>query len=191
MAKPRRRSWRPPTILRCLYSGRNIVVAVVAACALVAVALVIIVANQSSSGGGVASPTTDPTQQLLAMIPSAEVDDCYTNYRVANAVASANCLLSGAEVSRVEYSLFPDQATLDRYFDDHLGVAQPCPGTVQSPQNWHRAAIPQQTGGRVMCIPSSRVMWTVESQLLVGDAWGPSRESLDHVYQWWANRYQI
>ena len=59
--------------------------------------------------------------QLLAMVPSA--DHCTPSNAQINAVASVDCSPGVAAVSSVGYTLFPDQAALDRYFGYYVHTA--------------------------------------------------------------------
>jgi hypothetical protein len=74
-----------------------------------------------------------------------------------------------------------------------------CPGKGASPQNWRSAANPQQSG-KLSCIvgqgsggPKSGtypiVLWTVDSQLLLGSVGGDKQHTLDQIYQWWSTQY--
>ncbi len=72
-----------------------------------------------------------------------------------------------------------------------------CPGMGQSPQDWHRPKTPQHTEGKLVCYflyprtsSEPAVVWTIDSELLLGFAQGPGGGSIDQVYQWWAARYQ-
>ena len=76
---------------------------------------------------------------------------------VTDALATVDCEKNtkpgGPEVAR--YSLFPDQATLDRHFetaikeDDQL---QNCPGSdTPSPTTWHYTSTPDKVEGQVAC----------------------------------------
>ena len=181
----------PPEVpfFKRLNRRTKIVLALVAAVAVVAVvAVVIIVANRPD----------DPTRRLLALVGS---DNCNTDVSgfdlPAEALAGVVCdddegALSGG---RPYYYLFADRATLDRYFDENIAGDQPCPGMGPPPQNWHRAANPQHTEGKIDCVVSDDgtpiVSWTVDAQLLFGSVSGWKGLTIDKVFQWWAKRYQV
>jgi outer membrane protein assembly factor BamD (BamD/ComL family) len=161
----------------------KIVLAVGLAFAVVAVAVVIIVANRPG----------DATRRLKALVG----DNCSPEPTLdspAGAVASVVCWDEGPGGAPY-YHLFHNQAALDSYYNSLGSSPQPCPGMGSSPQNWHRAANPQHTEGKVDCVVSDDgtpvVSWTVDSQLLFGSVSGPQGGSIDQVYQWWANRYQV
>jgi len=159
----------------------------VAAAVTVSIVVSIITANRSG----------DPVRRLQALVGS----NCSPNplFRdAAGAVAGVVCsdpegALSGGVPF---YYLFSDRAALDSYYNSNVVSSQPpCPGMVQSPQNWHRVASPQQIEGQVDCVVASDgtpiVSWTVDAQLLFGSASGPKGGTIDQVYQWWAKRYQV
>ena len=91
------------------------------------------------------------------------------------------------EGTEVWYTLFSNQTALDNYLNEPPPDGfQPCPGGGQGPQDWHRAASPQQPEGKVECY-SETVMWSMNSQLLAGYVHGAN---IDQLYQWWQAHYQ-
>ena len=86
------------------------------------------------------------------------------------------------------YSLFADPNALARHFQLSVNEdsAAPCPGdSGATPGTWHYDATPNQTAGSVACGTykgTPDLIWTNDSQLILGDAEGPD---LDAVHQWW------
>jgi hypothetical protein len=156
----------------------------------IAIAAVIIFANR---------PDNEPAQRLKALVG----DNCNPDVPgVAppaglGVVATVVCYDQGGALSGGAppyYYLFSNRAALDSYYN-YQASPQPCPGMGSAPQYWHRAANPQHTEGKVNCAVSDDgtpiVSWTVDSQLLFGSTRGPKGGSIDPVYQWWANHYQV
>ena len=165
--------------LQRLNRRTKIVLAVVAACAVVAAVVVIVVTNRPD----------DPTQRLLALVGS---DNCSpaNNAHPVGFVAGVSCYEGALSSGRVFYYLVSDQAALDWNYGTSPFLPQRCPG--MSSQDWHRAANPQHTEGKVGCFVQGgkpAVAWTVDSQLVFGLASGPEGGTIDQVFQWWANRY--
>jgi hypothetical protein len=165
-----------------------------------AVAVVVIVGSQSSSRGGSASPTStnestrklDP--RLRAMLPSG--DGCGVLLKNSDlpdaAMAGASCHpnVSGSLVTSLDYWLFADQGSLDSWVTQPPATGfQPCPGRGPSPQDWHSTWNPQLQGKIVCFVDDGEpyVRWSINSQLLFGQASGVY---LDSLYHWWAARYQ-
>jgi serine/threonine-protein kinase len=143
---------------------------------------------------------TDPTARLEAVVPSDYKDRCGPSINtVSGAVATLRCS-TGGQFNTLAYSLFPDQATLDRNFTYMPTAALvPCPGGGQSPQPWYDPIHPEQTTGKLLCAintspvsgaESPTVRWSIDSDLVVGIAAGQKGQSIDQVYQWWAAHYQ-
>jgi serine/threonine-protein kinase len=186
-------------------SGRTkLVLGAVGLLAVAAVVVVIVIGTTSSSGGGVASssrvspargtgtaPAGNPVSRLLAMVPNSE--GCIPAAPAhPGSLAAVHCptAISGNGYLELVYHLFPDQATQNSAFNNLNFV--PCPGAASSPQPWQRRSA-QHTEGQVGCLVSDgfEVIWTIQSQLVTGDARGqPPNASLDNVYQWWAAQYQ-
>ena len=110
---------------------------------------------------------------------------------MTDALASVDCEKNtkpgGPEVAR--YSLFPDQATLDRHFetaikeDDQL---QNCPGSdTPSPTTWHYTSTPDKVEGQVACGTykgGPDMLWTRNADLMLADGQGPDMVAL---HDWW------
>jgi hypothetical protein len=69
-----------------------------------------------------------------------------------------------------------------------------CPGMGQGPQDWHRAANPEQSG-KISCStfpsPVDFVRWTIDSQLVMGSIGGGHYgQTFDQLLQWWRAHYQ-
>jgi hypothetical protein len=196
----------------------KIVVGVVTAIIALAVVVGVVIASQPSSGGGVASPTSttqftsagatteattspsagqpsDPNQRLLAMLPSGL--HCYGGMASSEpgAIARADCSLGDSRISRLAYWLFPDQNAMASAFNSNPApywlVA--CPALGSSPQEWHRAATPQQPEGQLRCGsssgPTANLTWTIDSQFVLGGLSSANPGSIDPLYQWWASHY--
>jgi serine/threonine kinase PknH len=87
------------------------------------------------------------------------------------------------------YSLFADQQTLDRHFDE--SVAQnsellQCPGSgVDSPTTWHYTDTPDKVEGRIACgtyNDNADVVWTKNADLLLADA---QSSNIEDLHNWW------
>jgi len=110
---------------------------------------------------------------------------------VTDALATVDCEKNtqpgGPDVAR--YSLFPDQATLDRHFssaikeDDEMMT---CPGAnVGSPTTWHYTSTPDKVEGQVACGTykgGPDVLWTRNADLMLADGQGPDMAAL---HDWW------
>lgn len=194
----------PATAARA--SGRTKLV--LGAVGLFAVAAVVVVASvigtMSSSRGGVASSSrnpaaagagmasaSNPVSRLLAMVPNSDRCTPVTpSHPGSLAAVHCSAVASGNVFVELVYHLFPDDATQTKAFSNLNFV--PCPGAATSPQPWQRPSA-QHTEGQVGCLVSDgfEVIWTIQSQLVTGDARGqPPNASLDNVYQWWAAQYQ-
>jgi hypothetical protein len=142
---------------------------------------------------------TDPTARLEAVVPSDYKDRCgLSSDTVSGAVATLRCS-TGGQFDTLAYSLFPDQATLDRNFTDFTGAPVPCPGWGQPPQHWYDPAHPEQTKGKLLCAintspvngaESSILKWSIDSDLVIGSVAGHEGQSFAQLYQWWAAHYQ-
>lgn len=195
---------QPPPPIPASSGRTKLVVGAVSLLAVATAVVAIVIATTSSSGGGVASssrvstargtgtaPVGNPVSRLLAVVPNSE--RC-TPVAPAHpgSLAAVHCptAISNNGYLELVYHLFPDQATQNNAFQSLNFV--PCPGAAASPQPWQRPSA-QHTEGQVGCLVSDgfEVMWTIQSQLVTGDARGqPPNVSLDNVYQWWAAQYQ-
>jgi serine/threonine-protein kinase len=125
----------------------------------------------------------DPTARLLGLV--ANGDHCHpSNVSVQGSVAAVTCNPGLSQIDRLDYYLYPDQATLNKSFDANLAGPVACPGRAQSPQNWSHGRFACQTD-------PPGVMWSIDSQLVRGVAIGhaPS-DNINQLYQWWAAQYQ-
>jgi hypothetical protein len=117
----------------------------------------------------------------------------------------ARAVCNDGAPSLVVYWLFPDAGTLAGSFStppraDLNESLVACPGKGQSPQDWHSAADPQRSG-KLSCVVGKgtageksgtypHVMWTIDTQLLMGSVGGDKSHTLDQLYQWWSGQYQ-
>jgi len=141
--------------------------------------------------------TTTPGQsgasaKLMGLLPDGYGPGaCKAIDPVTDALATVDCQKNtnpgGPDVAR--YSLFPDQATLDRHFstaikeDDELLM---CPGSnVQSPTTWHYTSTPDKVEGQVACGTykgGPDVLWTRNADLMLADGQG---SDLTALHDWW------
>jgi serine/threonine protein kinase len=151
--------------------------------------------SAQSAPPSASAPTTGPPansiERLLSLVPSG--DHC-----VAGAGESAGglgsvevrCTPGVPQLKMLEYYLFSDRGALESAWADQFSGAEACPGLGPSPQNWHRGS----DYGRVWCVPHYNtgpdVLWTVDNQLLLGEADGHDGAGMDQPFQWWAARYQ-
>ena len=119
---------------------------------------------------GVCTPASPPATGALATV------DC--------GPASPD---GGPENAR--YSLFADQAALDRAFDDSIGANSElfaCPNSnAESPTTWHFTETPDKVEGRIACgvfNGNQDITWTFNTNLLIGDAQSPDIAAL---HAWW------
>jgi serine/threonine-protein kinase len=107
------------------------------------------------------------------------------------ALATVDCGAASPEggPENARYSLFADQAALDRAFDDSVAAnseLMPCPNSnADSPTTWHYTETPDKVEGRIACgVFNGRqdVTWTFNSKLMIGDAQGPD---LAGLHDWW------
>lgn len=154
-------------------------------------------ATSSKSSTSRTAPTTTSGQtgasaQLMTLLPEGYGPGaCKPIDPVTDALATVDCEKNtdpgGPDVAR--YSLFPDQATLDRHFssatkeDDELVM---CPGSnVQSPTTWHYTSTPDKVEGQVACGTykgGPDVLWTRNTDLMLADGQGPD---LPALHDWW------
>lgn len=91
--------------------------------------------------------------------------------------------------ANARYSLFADQPTLDKAFDDSVAANQelvPCPNSgADSPTTWHYTETPDQVEGRIACgvfNGNQDIAWTTNDDLLLGDA---QSQNLVDLHNWW------
>jgi serine/threonine kinase PknH len=140
-------------------------------------------------------PTTGPSgasARLMTLLPDGySPNACKPIDPVTDALATVDCEKNtnpgGPDVAR--YSLFPDQATLDRHFDTASKEDEAllmCPGSnVQSPTTWHYTSTPDKTEGRVACGTykgGPDVLWTRNADLMLADGQG---SDLAALHSWW------
>ncbi|OBI76232.1 serine/threonine-protein kinase [Mycobacterium sp. E740] len=131
--------------------------------------------------------------KLLELLPSGYDDTvCEAVHPPATgALATVDCRPPAADGSPPDgrYSLFADQQTLDKAFDDSVAANSElltCPNSdVGSPTTWHYDATPDQVAGRIACgvfDGNQDVAWTKNVDLLLGDA---QSDNLDELHKWW------
>lgn len=139
--------------------------------------------------------TTGPSgasARLMGILPDGyDTNACKPIDPVTDAIATVDCEQNskpgGPEIAR--YSLFPDQATLDRHFDTAIKEDDElvtCPGSdAQSPTTWHYTSTPDQVEGRVACGTykgGPDILWTRNADLMLADGQGPDMAAL---HDWW------
>jgi serine/threonine kinase PknH len=148
--------------------------------------------TRSSTAPATTSGTSAASQRLMGLLPSGYgAGVCKAIDPVTDALATVDCEKNtepgGPDVAR--YSLFPDQATLDKHFqsaikeDDEMLV---CPGAdSQSPISWHYTSTPDKVEGQVACGTykgGPDVIWTRNADLMLADGEGPD---MGPLHQWW------
>jgi serine/threonine kinase PknH len=142
------------------------------------------------------TPREDPESfdsKLMAVLPRGYDDGvCQPAAAPATgALATVDCgpaSPTGGPIS-ARYSLFADQETLDRHFDESVAqnseVLQ-CPGSgVDSPTTWHYTQTPDKVEGRIACgtyNDNADVVWTKNADLLLADA---QSDTLETLHNWW------
>ena len=143
--------------------------------------------------------TTPPTTgqsgasaRLMSILPKGfDSTNCKPIDPVTDALATVDCekntMPGGPDVAR--FSLFPDQATLDRHFDTAIkedDQLQNCPGSdTPSPTTWHYTQTPDKVEGQVACGTykgGPDVLWTRNEDLMLADGQGPDMAAL---HDWW------
>jgi serine/threonine kinase PknH len=141
-------------------------------------------------------PTENPDSfeaKLLSVLPRGYDDGVCTpaSPPATGALATVDCGPASPEggPENARYSLFADQAALDRAFDESVAANSelfPCPNAnADSPTTWHFTETPDKVEGRIACglfNGNQDVTWTFNSNLLIGDAQGPDIEGL---HGWW------
>ena len=148
--------------------------------------------TSTSSTAPSTSGQSGASARLMTLLPDGYGPGaCKTIDPVTDALATVDCEKNtqpgGPDVAR--YSLFGDQATLDRHFssaikeDDEMLM---CPGSnVQSPTTWHYTSTPDKVEGQVACGTykgGPDVVWTRNTDLLLADGQGPD---LPALHAWW------
>jgi hypothetical protein len=167
----------------------------------------VVVGSKSSSGGGKISPTTtpsavaDPLERLQSLVPK-DVSGCKPSSSQHMESPELDCAEwdTSTASTALKFHLFPDRNALETYWNEwERSLVQSCPGMGPSPQDWHRAATPQRVEGRVACGSNKllgsaalvpHMAWTIDSELLLGEAEGSAGSGIDPLYQWWMAHYQ-
>ena len=131
--------------------------------------------------------------KLIAVLPHGYDDGvCQPVHPPATgALATVDCGAASPQGGppNARYSLFADQAALDKAFDESVAANSElvqCPDSgVDSPTTWHFTETPDKIEGRIACgvfNGNQDVSWTVNADLLIGDAQGPN---LVDLHNWW------
>ena len=131
--------------------------------------------------------------KLIAVLPRGYDDGvCQPVHPPATgALATVDCGAASPQGGppNARYSLFADQAALDKAFDDSVAADSElvqCPDSrVDSPTTWHFTETPDKVEGRIACgvyNGNQDVAWTVNKDMLLGDAQGPN---LVDLHNWW------
>ncbi|MEO8816288.1 MAG: serine/threonine-protein kinase [Mycobacterium sp.] len=134
--------------------------------------------------------------QLLTLLPSGYPSEaCTPTAPLAGALAEVTCGKNTDPQGppSATYTLFPDVGPLRLSFDNTVQTTNVvnCPGRIQSPGAWHRAAAPEKPIGVLMCgvrqtVPT--VVWTNDADLLVGVLRADRNGStLEQLYTWWSS----
>jgi serine/threonine-protein kinase len=141
-------------------------------------------------------PTDDPNSfesKLMSVLPRGYDAGVCTAVSppATGALATVDCGKASPQggPENARYSLFADQAALDRAFDDSMGANSellPCPNSnADSPTTWHFTETPDKVEGRIACgifNGNQDITWTFNTNLLIGDAQGPN---LPDLHDWW------
>jgi serine/threonine kinase PknH len=141
-------------------------------------------------------PTENPDTfdgKLMSMLPRGyDADVCQpASPPATGALATVDCGAASPEggPENARYSLFADQAALDRAFDDSVAANSElvtCPNSnAESPTTWHFTETPDKVEGRIACgvfNGNQDVTWTFNTNLMLGDAQGPD---LPGLHNWW------
>lgn len=134
--------------------------------------------------------------RLLKSVPAGyPANSCTSGTALGGAVAEVSCGKNGDSGGppSATYSLFADAGTLRLSFENTLATTAvtDCPGRIQSPGAWHRAASPDKPSGMLLCGARQSwpvLVWTNDESLLLSvahaDHNGPT---LDQLYSWWSS----
>jgi Hsp70 protein len=154
----------------------------------------------SSTTSAIASASASPTStgqlagndlQLFGLLPRGYRSSSCTAVSppLTGALSTLDCNQNSfpGGPANARYSLFADANALATNFQKSMGedTLMPCPGGTDSPGTWHYDATPNQTAGSIACGTykgTPDVMWTKDSQLILGAAEGPN---LNDLHQWW------
>ncbi|MBS9532772.1 serine/threonine protein kinase [Mycobacterium sp. M1] len=178
---------------------RNALIAVAAV--LILLTVVLIVRSHRGHGDEIAEPSApmgsaEMQDRLSGLLPAGYAKEACTAAPLeGKAVAKLSCRRNtdpGGPASAT-FTLFPDVDGLRAGFEEATGLTSlvNCPGGVQSPGPWHRAATPQQASGMLMCGSqqgSPTLAWSNYAQLFLsvvhGGEGGPTLEQLS---AWWSS----
>ncbi|MGZ5377960.1 MAG: serine/threonine-protein kinase [Mycobacterium sp.] len=141
-------------------------------------------------------PTENPDSfeaKLLSILPRGYDDGVCTpsSPPATGALATVDCGKASPEggPENARYSLFADQAALDRAFDDSMGANSElfaCPNSnADSPTTWHFTETPDKVEGRIACgvfNGNQDITWTFNTNLLIGDA---QSSDIAALHAWW------
>jgi serine/threonine kinase PknH len=131
--------------------------------------------------------------RLLALLPRGYDDGVCEPVHppLMGALATVDCgaaTPAGGPTS-ARYSMFADQPTMDKAFDQIIAAFTPmvrCPGSeLDSPTTWHYTETPDTVAGRIACgtyKELSGVTWTKNAELLMGDSLG---QNIGDLHNWW------
>ncbi|BBY46057.1 serine/threonine-protein kinase [Mycolicibacterium celeriflavum] len=131
--------------------------------------------------------------KLLGLLPAGYDDGvCQPVHPPAtDALATVDCGQATPEGGprNARYSLYADQPTLDKAFDDIIALYTPmlrCPeSSTDSPATWHFTETPDTVAGRIACgtyKEQSGVTWTRNAELILGDTLSGN---LVDLHNWW------
>lgn len=141
-----------------------------------------------------AAPNTDSLDaKLLGLLPRGYDNGvCQPAHPPATgALATVDCGQPTTEggPGSARYSLYADQQSLDRAFDEIITLYTPmvrCPdSSTDSPTTWHFTETPDTVAGRIACgsfRDMSGVTWTRNAELLMGDSLS---NNLTALHGWW------
>ncbi|KUH92802.1 serine/threonine-protein kinase [Mycobacterium sp. IS-3022] len=144
------------------------------------------------------SPTPTPNAgsldaKLLGLLPAGYDDGvCQPVHPPATgALATVDCGQASPQGGprNARYSLYADQPSLDKAFDEIIALYTPmlrCPeSSTDSPTTWHFTETPDTVAGRIACgtyKEQSGVTWTRNAELILGDTLS---ENLVDLHKWW------
>jgi serine/threonine-protein kinase len=141
------------------------------------------------------APAAETQARLFRLLPAGyPPKTCKPISPPANTLAKVSCGKNtdpDGPASAV-YTLFPDADALDAGFNTMVesSTIVDCPGRIQSPGSWHRAASPDKPSGMLLCGTRQdhpTVVWTNDADLLIcvvqADQSGPT---LEQLYAWWS-----
>lgn len=145
------------------------------------------------------APSLSPAEtqgRLLKLLPAGYPPGaCKPAAALAGAVAEMSC---GPNTDpngppAASYTLFIEPGALQVSFDTTMQTLNvvTCPGRIQSPGPWHRAAAPDRPNGTLLCgvrQNNPMLVWTDDANLLVAAIRGDRNGvTLDQLYSWWSS----